>query len=271
MSIIAYNPFHVDRNVASASTLSAFRANRQNFHWLTYPSAELDTLSNLVVKMVPVFSGGDGHVAELSRQHLIQIEVAILKEIDKLASRHGITVVLAVQSGGADDPVVRYVGGVLGWDVVFVGPEKEGEHDLQRYTLWPVDDHPSEVAHQKYAEKLVPILRKTIRPEAALGGVVDISFVVGLGDGAQQRVLSVSNPTDAPFDLKAVPSEHASSWLSVSPETLHLVPNQRGDIIVTASPPFDKSRPDGAYIQLSKAGGGVAKIPVRVLINKMGR
>jgi hypothetical protein len=264
VSVISYNSFHIERNVASAKTLAAFKANREHFSWLRYPSARLGGSGQLTIDMTPVFSDSPRSLPEPTSQELLRIELAILREIDKLTKAHHIIPVMAVQSGDRQDPVITYAHDDLGWEVAWIDPSNHSPNDVRRFRLWPLDDHPNEAAHTRYAEGLVPMITRLVRDEAVVKTTHNILFLVNPHDGPQQRILSISNPSNAKIHTIAKPSPDSSSWLTISPPTAQLLPNQRADLRVTVYPTGSQFTQQKTYIELSNGSGETVRIPVTV-------
>lgn len=259
IAVVIHNPFHLVRNTVSPQALSNFRVQRDRFGWLTYPSVLLEPDRSLRVRMVGIFTREATEAASKSAADQLLLTKAILHETALLCRQTAIRCAFAVQSGLMNDPVV--LAAVREGFIVIDMRVNLEEAFGRTYTYAPLDSHPNERAHKRYAELLkaglAPLLKISEPPAEA------IKFLWRRGVAQVQQPIQLANPGTTPLriDLQAK-MIGIEARIRASPASLVLPPNSSlaAMLVISGKPP----RPGtyGGYLELSS--GIIRRVPIRL-------
>jgi hypothetical protein len=235
IAVLVHNPFHLARNTISVQALSNFRVHRDRFGWLTYPAVRIEPDRPLQVRMVGIFTPEAMTAPSVSEADQIRLAKAILHETAVLCRHAGIRCAFAVQGGLMQDPIVQAAAreGLVVIDMRVNLEEAFG----RAYTYAPLDSHPNERAHKRYAELLkaglTPLLPDVEPPAPA------IRFVWTRGASQVQQAIQLTNPGSAPLriDLHAKMPEGALQ-VTANPASVVLPPNSSfaAELLITGKP-----------------------------------
>ncbi len=149
--IIAYNHFHIERNVAAPSRLRQFVMFRDTrFH---HPRAEIDESGKLQIKMVELKATDEPNP---DPSYMREVTMRIFDEIKRLCDKYGIVPVCAFQTGTDEESVVQYCKN-QGFHIIDMSVPL-----IPEYEHLPFDVHPNQAAHKMYASKLLKGLKEII-------------------------------------------------------------------------------------------------------------